>query len=807
MTFAVAVVGTLLLVAVTYGVRRSWAARRRAPRRGASALAAPRCRWPSRCPRTAGRCRSASCRATCRRPGWSSTPSAGRCSTTTSAAPSRSPRAAPDDLTLVVWPENSSDIDPFRNPDAAAQIERARAAVGVPLLIGAVLAEPPGYSSNVSLFYLPGVAEPAALRQAAPGAVRRVHPGPRVLPDVHADGRPRRQLRRRPTRSASSGCPPPAGDYVALPTICFEVAYDGLMRDSVARRGRRREPARRPDQQRDVRLHRRVRAAVRHLADPRHRARPVRRARLDRGGVRVRRPRRRRSPRRPACSRPTSASRDPVVRTERTAADRLGAVPEWLAAAALLACSSSGAPALARSVRVLAPADPTPTRTEPLTETARPPLRRVAVLIPTYNERDTLPVIVRRLREVVPDVDVVVLDDNSPDGTGEVADALAADDPQVHVIHRAGKEGLGAAYLAGFAWALERGLRRRRRDGRRRLAPPRAPARRSSPRPRTRTSSSARAGCAAARSSTGRCTARRSRSAATSTSRCCSGCRSTTPPRATGSTAPTRCAPWACSDVASQGYCFQTDLTWRAVKADLTVVEVPITFVEREVGDSKMSRDIMTESLRRITGWGVRHRAGAGPRPRRRAARAEVALAVSPRRRHPVRRPPAAPRVLRWVFLALLVVPDPRDRGRSSRSAGSSVAGRPSSCSCSSRSSARGSSSARGRGPGPPCRRRCAAAGCRAASSPTPRWCSSAARCCSRPGSSPTSSGFFFILPLTRPITRAWLEAVVARRLLGPMGEWPGRAVGGAADAGPGAPAPAVERRDVIQGEVVDPEP
>ena len=62
-------------------------------------------------------------------------------------------------------------------------------------------------------------------------------------------------------------------------------------------------------------------------------------------------------------------------------------------------------------------------------------------------------------------------------------------------------------------------------------------------------------------------------------------------------------------DVASQGYCFQVDLTWRAVRAGLHVVEVPITFVEREVGDSKMSRDIMTESLRRITGWGVRHRA------------------------------------------------------------------------------------------------------------------------------------------------------------------------------------------------------
>ena len=148
--------------------------------------------------RRARRCRSGSCRATCRRPAWTSTPSAGPCSTTTSAAPSGSPRSAPDDLSLVVWPENSSDIDPFRNPDAAAQIDGARRAVGVPLLIGAVLAEPPGHSVE-RLAVLPARGRRApALRQAAPGALRRVHPEPGLLPDVHPGGRPRGQLRRRP---------------------------------------------------------------------------------------------------------------------------------------------------------------------------------------------------------------------------------------------------------------------------------------------------------------------------------------------------------------------------------------------------------------------------------------------------------------------------------------------------------------------------------------------------------------------------------------------------------------------------------
>ena len=90
------------------------------------------------------------------------------------------------------------------------------------------------------------------------------------------------------------------------------------------------------------------------------------------------------------------------------------------------------------------------------TASTRGPLERVVVLIPTYNERENLPLVVQRVRLSVPSVDILVLDDNSPDGTGEIADALAAADPQVHVMHRAGKQGLGAAYKAGFAWAIER---------------------------------------------------------------------------------------------------------------------------------------------------------------------------------------------------------------------------------------------------------------------------------------------------------------------------------------------------------------
>ena len=79
---------------------------------------------------------------------------------------------------------------------------------------------------------------------------------------------------------------------------------------------------------------------------------------------------------------------------------------------------------------------------------------RVLTIIPTYNEKENLPIVVGRLRAAAPDVDILVVDDSSPDGTGQIADDMAAIDPQIHVMHRTVKNGLGGAYLAGFDWGL-----------------------------------------------------------------------------------------------------------------------------------------------------------------------------------------------------------------------------------------------------------------------------------------------------------------------------------------------------------------
>src|SRR4051794_14448863 len=84
-------------------------------------------------------------------------------------------------------------------------------------------------------------------------------------------------------------------------------------------------------------------------------------------------------------------------------------------------------------------------------------MNKALVCVPTYNERDNLPAITSEILKAEPRVDILVVDDNSPDGTGKLADELAAKEPRIRVFHREKKEGLGRAYLAGFKWALKEG--------------------------------------------------------------------------------------------------------------------------------------------------------------------------------------------------------------------------------------------------------------------------------------------------------------------------------------------------------------
>jgi len=231
----------------------------------------------------------------------------------------------------------------------------------------------------------------------------------------------------------------------------------------------------------------------------------------------------------------------------------------------------------------------------------------VLVVIPTYEELGNLGAVLDRLHAAVPTVHALVVDDASPDGTGELADARAATDDRVHVLHRTHKAGLGPAYVAGFRWAEEHGYAvvvEMDADGSH--PPERLPA----------------------------------LLAALTDADLVLGSRYVPggsvldwpPHRLALSRLGNLYTRWALrlpladatggfraarmeliialpfDQVASQGYCFQVDWAWRAVRSGARVVEVPITFSERTAGRSKMSSSIVGEALARVTWWGIADR-------------------------------------------------------------------------------------------------------------------------------------------------------------------------------------------------------
>ena len=234
-------------------------------------------------------------------------------------------------------------------------------------------------------------------------------------------------------------------------------------------------------------------------------------------------------------------------------------------------------------------------------------LGRAVMVVPTYNEADNLSWIVGRLRAAQPRVDVLIVDDGSPDGTGDIADALAAADPAVHVLHRTAKAGLGAAYLHGFAVALEAGydvIGEMDADG----------SHQPEQLDRLLTALGSADLVIGSRYVPGGSVVnwplrRRLLSRGGNLYvRLLLGI------EVRDATAGYRLFRRSTlekihlDDVQSTGYVFQTDLVTRTLQAGLTVAEVPIEFVERERGDSKMSGAVAVESLRLVTLWGLSER-------------------------------------------------------------------------------------------------------------------------------------------------------------------------------------------------------
>jgi dolichol-phosphate mannosyltransferase len=232
---------------------------------------------------------------------------------------------------------------------------------------------------------------------------------------------------------------------------------------------------------------------------------------------------------------------------------------------------------------------------------------RMVMVVPTYNEAENITPILRRLRAAVPETDVMVVDDGSPDGTGQIAETLAANDDRIRVVHRTEKAGLGAAYVHGFREALAAGydvIGEMDADGSHQ--PEQLP--------------SLIEALADADLVIG--------------SRWVPGGSIVNWPKrrewlsrggnlyvrlllgidVQDATAGFRLFRRATLEkinldtVRSTGYVFQTDMVTRVLQNGLVVREVPIEFVERERGDSKMSGAVAAESLRRITVWGLKER-------------------------------------------------------------------------------------------------------------------------------------------------------------------------------------------------------
>jgi len=228
----------------------------------------------------------------------------------------------------------------------------------------------------------------------------------------------------------------------------------------------------------------------------------------------------------------------------------------------------------------------------------------VVVIIPTYNEADTLERTHAELRRFLPDVTVLVVDDASPDGTGAIADNIAQQDSATHVLHRGQKDGLGGAYLAGFAWALDRNaayICEMDADGSHRPEDLQAMLLVADGADLTIGSRWIAGGAVRNWSWTRRWLSRAGNAYVKAMLKM--------PVRdATAGLRVFKAATLSgmdLSDVHSAGYCFQVDMTRRVFRAGLKIQEHPITFIERRAGASKMSNAIVREALWRVTLWGI----------------------------------------------------------------------------------------------------------------------------------------------------------------------------------------------------------
>jgi dolichol-phosphate mannosyltransferase len=228
------------------------------------------------------------------------------------------------------------------------------------------------------------------------------------------------------------------------------------------------------------------------------------------------------------------------------------------------------------------------------------------IVVPTYNERDNVRGVAEQLLAALPGTELLFVDDNSPDGTGALLDQLAAADPRIHVMHRAGKLGLGTAYVEGFGWGLARGyeyLFEMDADGSH--DPQCLPVMLALAQDGADVVVGSRyvPGGGTANWGLGRRLLSRGGSFYA---------RTILGIEVRDVTAGFMCWRRAALEaidlatIGSNGYSFQIEMKYRALGKGLRLVETPIMFVDRRVGQSKMSRAIFAEALLKV--WALRFR-------------------------------------------------------------------------------------------------------------------------------------------------------------------------------------------------------
>jgi apolipoprotein N-acyltransferase len=492
---------------------------------------------------------------------------------------------------LMVWPENSADVNPLTNPIAANLVRGVVARTGKPLLVGAIT-QSGSDIYNSGLLYSPGTdavtqydkRRPVPFGEYVPdrGFWRQFAPS---LIDLISRGY---SFGQKPGVMSAAGTE--IGDL-----ICFEIGIDEIPRDLV--RGGA-----------SVIISQANNADFGHTAEAFQQEALVRLQAIATG--------------RAVVHASTVATTEVVAPTGEVLAGTVAFNPGWAAAtvpletaqtpamrffgwvdmAALLAAAVALLMLLGSRALRLTSGKSQPANLESV-EVDRKAALKTLVIMPTYNEAQNIGNIAGHLLDTVPEVSLLIVDDNSPDGTGDIADRMAAENPRVHVLHRTEKNGLGPAYLAGFAWGFEQGyeyLVEMDADGSHRaedlinmlaVAP----------------NNDLVIGSRWVRggkvvnwpvsrqliSRTGNLYARIMLGA---------GIRDIT-----AGFRVFRASFLQSLDlksIASAGYSFQVEMAWRCFKAKARIQEVPITFVERAIGYSKMSNKIVFEALWRVTQWG-----------------------------------------------------------------------------------------------------------------------------------------------------------------------------------------------------------